>query len=106
MTEFNFKFSKGPWTFGRKSKYKQRVDANNSFWTSFCSIFIGIKQYPEESEEGLANARLIKHAPEMVDLLVEINRDLESLNPHYVHKKIYDLLKRIESEQGVEDDKS
>jgi hypothetical protein len=69
--------TKGPWTLGRRSKYKQRIDSPaEGGWWAFCNVIVRMQDAENDSPQGVANAEFIAAAnPKSVtELLDEIKR--------------------------------
>jgi hypothetical protein len=68
------KYSQGPWrvdTARSKRGTYAYISSVNGNWYQFAKVVVKLDYEPTESSMGLANARLIAAAPDMLDALVQ-----------------------------------
>jgi hypothetical protein len=68
------KHSEGPWNISphrSKKGFYAKINAPNGDWYEFAKVVVRVKGDPAEHPTGLANARLIAAAPDMIDVLMQ-----------------------------------
>lgn len=76
------KHTPGPWSVVPHSRHKHSV--SGGMWTNFAKVVTRISGRSEDSAEGLANARLIGAAPELLSAAIEVMQALEEHGPSIV----------------------
>ncbi len=65
----------GPWGLSRvehsNGTPRNTVNVNGRGWFCFASVYVRLSGHKEDSPEGLANARLIAAAPDLLEALKE-----------------------------------
>jgi hypothetical protein len=69
------KHTPGPW-WTLRTRSNLRVSINGKGWTRFAKVVVRMNDADHDSDEGLANARLIAAAPELLEALRELNAAL------------------------------
>lgn len=69
--------TQGPWVISRKSESSCKARINAVGWGHLAKVVVRMEGSPSDSPEGIANARLIASAPELLDALKHIARVLD-----------------------------
>ncbi len=66
------KHTPGPWTVGKRVKSKSRINSNT--WDGLAKVVTRMRFADSDTPEGLANARLIAAAPDLLSALIGLVR--------------------------------
>lgn len=66
----------GPWEFGRRSRFKQRISGQD--WANFAGVYVRMAGDGQDYAKGLANARLIAAAPDLYAALKTLREAQEA----------------------------
>lgn len=64
------KHTPGPWTIERKKKYRAHISGFG--WHGLAKVIVRMRDDEDDCEDGLANARLIASAPDLLEALEDL----------------------------------
>ena len=76
-TEKKVSHTPGPWTVARTTTHGMEI--SGSEWRRFARVYVRFEGDDEDSQVGLANAKLIAAAPELLEALKQLIRDSETI---------------------------
>lgn len=71
------KFTEGSWSIKMPKKHKHYAKISGSGWRDFAKIVVQFEGEDYYYEEGLANAKLISAAPDLLDVTLEFIHAIE-----------------------------